>query len=110
MSCRSVHFVCSLSVMMLLMLLPLNLMSTGRELAKWLRSSSVTEQFSLSQEQEDFELGESPGDLTPSDMARFSVMSNDSGIERDLPPSADLSSLSSLDSASISASWEQSKR
>ncbi|KAE8299981.1 Phosphoinositide 3-kinase regulatory subunit 6 [Larimichthys crocea] len=80
-----------------------------RELAKWLRSSSVTEQFSLSQEQEDFELGESPGDLTPSDMARFSVMSNDSGIERDLPPSADLSSLSSLDSASISASWEQSK-
>ncbi|KAM8773611.1 phosphoinositide 3-kinase regulatory subunit 6 isoform 1-T3 [Acanthopagrus schlegelii] len=80
-----------------------------RELARWFRSSSMSEQFCLSQEQEDFELGESPGDLMPSDVARFSVMSNDSGIERDLPPSADLSLLSSLDTSSMSASWEQCK-
>ncbi|XP_040000762.1 phosphoinositide 3-kinase regulatory subunit 6 isoform X2 [Xiphias gladius] len=80
-----------------------------RELAKWFRSSSTSEQFSLSQEQEDFELGESPSDLMPSDMTRFSVMSNDSGIERDLPPTADPSPSSSLDSASISTSWEQCK-
>ncbi|XP_047435230.1 phosphoinositide 3-kinase regulatory subunit 6 isoform X2 [Mugil cephalus] len=79
-----------------------------RELAKWLRSSSVSEQFSLIQEQEDFELGESPSDQMPSDMTRFSVMSNDSGIERDLPPNTDSLS-SSLDSISISASWEQCK-
>ncbi|XP_038569707.1 phosphoinositide 3-kinase regulatory subunit 6 [Micropterus salmoides] len=78
-----------------------------RELAKWFRSSSVSEQFSLCPE--DFELGESPSDLMLSDMARFSVMSNDSGIERDLLPSADPSSLSSLDTASMSASWEQCK-
>lgn len=83
---------------------------TGRELARWFRSSSMSEQFSLSQEQEDFELGESPSDLMLPDMARFSVMSNDSGIERDLPPSADLSLLSSLDASSMSASWEQCKR
>ncbi|GAA6229729.1 phosphoinositide 3-kinase regulatory subunit 6-like [Lates japonicus] len=80
-----------------------------RELAKWFRSSSMSEQFPLSQEQEDFELGESPSDLMPSDMTRFSVMSNDSGIERDLPPSADPSPLSSLDTASLSTSWEQCK-
>ncbi|XP_042341394.1 phosphoinositide 3-kinase regulatory subunit 6 isoform X2 [Plectropomus leopardus] len=78
-----------------------------RELAKWFRSSSMSDQFSLSQEQEDFELGESPGDVMPSDMTRFSVMSNDSGIERDLPPGSDTSPSSSLDSASISTSWEQ---
>uniref|UniRef100_A0A4W6FQX7 Phosphoinositide-3-kinase regulatory subunit 6 n=1 Tax=Lates calcarifer TaxID=8187 RepID=A0A4W6FQX7_LATCA len=80
-----------------------------RELAKWFRSSSMSDQFPLSQEQEDFELGESPSDLMPSDMTRFSVMSNDSGIERDLPPSADPSPLSSLDPASLSTSWEQCK-
>ncbi|KAM7418921.1 hypothetical protein PAMA_016170 [Pampus argenteus] len=80
-----------------------------RELAKWLRSSSMSEQFSLSQEQEDFELGESPGDLMPSDKARFSVMSNDSGIERDLPPTADPFLASSLDTAGMSPSWEQCK-
>ncbi|XP_051240160.1 phosphoinositide 3-kinase regulatory subunit 6 isoform X2 [Dicentrarchus labrax] len=80
-----------------------------RELGNWFRSSSMSEQFSLSQEQEDFELGESPSDLMPSDMTRFSVMSNDSGIERDLPPSADPFPLSSLDTASMSASWEQCK-
>lgn len=82
---------------------------TGRELAKWVRSSPLPEQFSISQEQEDFELGDSPSDLLPSDMIRFSIMSNDSGIERDLPPSADPSLLSSLEASSISASWEQSK-
>ncbi|XP_078136240.1 phosphoinositide 3-kinase regulatory subunit 6 isoform X2 [Sander vitreus] len=80
-----------------------------RELAKWFRSSSMSEQFSLSQEQEDFELGESPSDLMPSDMTRFSVMSNDSGIERDLPPGIDPCQSSSLDTASMSASWEQCK-
>ncbi|XP_069553318.1 phosphoinositide 3-kinase regulatory subunit 6 [Brachyistius frenatus] len=78
-----------------------------RELAKWFRSSSTSEQFSLGQEQEDLELGESPGDLMPS--PRFSVMSNDSGIERDLPPSTDPSPSSSLDAASMSAAWEQCK-
>jgi len=83
--------------------------STGRVLAKWFRSSSMLEQFSLSEEQ-DMEPGESPGDVTPSDMTRYSVMSNDSGIERDLPPGADPSTSSSLDSAGISASWEQHKR
>ncbi|KAM9856970.1 phosphoinositide 3-kinase regulatory subunit 6 [Aulostomus maculatus] len=80
-----------------------------RELAKWLRSSSMSEAFSLSQETEDFELDESPGDLMQSDKIRFSVMSNDSGIERDLPPSADPSTLSPLDSANMSASWENCK-
>ncbi|XP_041821026.1 phosphoinositide 3-kinase regulatory subunit 6 [Chelmon rostratus] len=80
-----------------------------REVAKWFRSSSTSEQFSLSQEQEDFELGESPGDLMPPDMTRFSVMSDDSGIERDLPPSADPSSVSSAETASVSSSWEQCK-
>ncbi|KAM7394064.1 hypothetical protein PAMP_020887 [Pampus punctatissimus] len=80
-----------------------------RELAKWFRSSSMSEQFSLSQEQEDFELGESPGDLMPSDKARFSVMSNDSGIERDLPLTADPFLVSPLDTAGMSTSWEQCK-
>ncbi|XP_029290634.1 LOW QUALITY PROTEIN: phosphoinositide 3-kinase regulatory subunit 6 [Cottoperca gobio] len=80
-----------------------------RVLAKWFRSSSMSEQFSISQEQEDFVLGESPNDLIPSDMTRFSVLSNDSGIERDLPPSADPSSSSTLDAASMSSSWEQCK-
>lgn len=79
-----------------------------RELAKWFRSSSMSDQFSLSPEQEDFELDESP-DLMPSDKTRFSVMSNDSGIERDLPPTADQSPVSTLDAASLSASWEQCK-
>nr|XP_020513247.1 phosphoinositide 3-kinase regulatory subunit 6 [Labrus bergylta]XP_020513248.1 phosphoinositide 3-kinase regulatory subunit 6 [Labrus bergylta] len=78
-----------------------------RVLTKWLRSSSTSEQFSLSQE--DPELGESPSELTPSDMTRFSIMSNDSGIERDLPPGADPSLSSSLDSASLSAPLEQCK-
>ncbi|XP_026159237.1 phosphoinositide 3-kinase regulatory subunit 6 [Mastacembelus armatus] len=80
-----------------------------RELSKWFRSSSVSEQFSISQEQEDFELGDSHSDLMPSDMTRFSVMSNDSGIERDLHPSADRSPSSCLDAASINASWHLSK-
>uniref|UniRef100_UPI0037E8933A phosphoinositide 3-kinase regulatory subunit 6 isoform X2 n=1 Tax=Semicossyphus pulcher TaxID=241346 RepID=UPI0037E8933A len=80
-----------------------------RVLTKWFRSSSMSEQFSLSQELEDLELGESPSDPRPSDITRFSVLSNDSGIERDLPPSADPSLSSSLDSASLSASLEQCK-
>lgn len=86
-------------------------MLTGRGLSKWFRSSSISmEQFSLSQEQDDFELGESPSDLMPSNMTRFSVMSNDSGIERDLPPSADPSPLPSLETTSMSSPWEQFKR
>ncbi|KAK9540005.1 hypothetical protein VZT92_002481 [Zoarces viviparus] len=80
-----------------------------RVLAKWFRSSSISEQFSLSQEQEDGDLGDSPGDLMPPDMTRFSVMSNDSGIERDLPPGADPPPSSSLDSAGMTATWEQCK-
>ncbi|XP_072239571.1 phosphoinositide 3-kinase regulatory subunit 6 isoform X2 [Leuresthes tenuis] len=80
-----------------------------RELTKWLRSSCMSEQFSLGQEQEDFELGESPCDPMPSDMTRFSIMSDDSGIERDLPAGTDPSLSSSLDTSSITASWEQCK-
>nr|XP_020466647.1 phosphoinositide 3-kinase regulatory subunit 6-like isoform X2 [Monopterus albus] len=75
-----------------------------RELARCLRSSSTSEQFSINQEQEDLDLGDSPSDLMPSDLARFSVMSNDSGIERDLPPSTDPSP-----SLFLSSPWEQSK-
>ncbi|XP_027873923.1 phosphoinositide 3-kinase regulatory subunit 6 [Xiphophorus couchianus] len=78
-----------------------------RELAKWFRSSSVSEHFSFSQEQEDFELGESP--FTPGDMPRFSIMSNDSGIEKDLPPSSDFSGSTSLDNPCIVSEWEQCK-
>ncbi|XP_068448546.1 phosphoinositide 3-kinase regulatory subunit 6 [Clinocottus analis] len=79
-----------------------------RVLARWFRSSSISDQNSLSLE--DLVLGESPGDVTPSDTTRFSVLSNDSGIERDLPPSTDPPLSSSLDSASMSSSWEQCKR
>lgn len=75
-----------------------------RELSKWFRSSSVSEQYSTSQDQDDLEIGESPTDL-PSDMTRFSVMSNDSGIERDFTPNAD----PSLDTATLNPTWEQGK-
>ncbi|MEQ2163871.1 hypothetical protein GOODEAATRI_000542, partial [Goodea atripinnis] len=78
-------------------------------LSKWFRSSSVSESFSsFSQEQEDFELGESPCTLMSADMPRFSILSNDSGIERDWPSSFDFSPSSSLDNPSISSPWEQS--
>ncbi|XP_077428129.1 phosphoinositide 3-kinase regulatory subunit 6 [Vanacampus margaritifer] len=80
-----------------------------REVAKWLRSSSSSEQFSLIPEHEDPELGDSSGDLMPPDMTRFSVMSNDSGIERDLPHGGDASPVALLDSGSMSASWEPCK-
>ncbi|XP_071778647.2 phosphoinositide 3-kinase regulatory subunit 6 isoform X1 [Centroberyx gerrardi] len=80
-----------------------------RELARCVRSSSMSEQFSVSQDQDDFLLCDLPSDLTPSDMPRLSVLSNDSGIERDLPPSADPSPTSSLDSSSMGSSGEQSK-
>lgn len=81
-------------------------------LSRWFRSSSTSESFSLSQEQEDLDLGESFSDLLPSDMTRFSFMSNDSGIERDLPPSAEpwSSSLPTLEPTGLSASWEHCKR
>lgn len=75
-----------------------------RELSKWFRSSSVSEQFLMSQDEgQDFELGESPIEL-PSE-TRFSVLSIDSGIERDLPPNSDLS----IDGDAFSATSEQGK-
>ncbi|XP_010871299.1 phosphoinositide 3-kinase regulatory subunit 6 isoform X2 [Esox lucius] len=60
-----------------------------KELAKCVRSSSMS--LTLSQDQEaDFDLVDLPADLTPSSaMPRHSVMSTDSGIERDLPPGAE---------------------
>lgn len=73
-------------------LIPISLMSPlppGRELAKCVRSSSMSsEHFCLTQDQEtDFDLADLPADLTSSSaMPRHSVMSTDSGIERDLPP------------------------
>ncbi|XP_061684835.1 phosphoinositide 3-kinase regulatory subunit 6 isoform X2 [Syngnathoides biaculeatus] len=76
-----------------------------REVAKWLRSSSSSEHFSLGPEHEDPDLGDSLGDLLPPDKTRFSVLSNDSGIERDLPHGGD----ASLDSGRVSASWEPCK-
>ncbi|XP_041837987.1 phosphoinositide 3-kinase regulatory subunit 6 [Melanotaenia boesemani] len=81
-----------------------------RELAKWCRSGDVPEQFCpLSQEQDDLDLGEAPSDLILPYMTRFSIMSDDSGIERDLPTGTDPSPSSSLDTSSITASWEQCK-
>ncbi|KAM3864735.1 phosphoinositide 3-kinase regulatory subunit 6 [Diretmus argenteus] len=78
-----------------------------RQLAKCVRFSSMSEQFSVSQE--DFELCDLTSDLTPSEMPRFSVMSNDSGIERDLPPGADPTPAPALDSLSVGSSREQCK-
>nr|XP_061791945.1 phosphoinositide 3-kinase regulatory subunit 6-like [Nerophis lumbriciformis] len=80
-----------------------------REVAKWLRSSSSQEQFSLTPEHEDPELGDLPSDLMPPDKARFSVMSNDSGIERDLSLAGDASPLASIDSGCGTASWDPCK-
>lgn len=77
-----------------------------RELAKWFRSRSMSENFSVSQDQEYFEQEDPLSDL---DMTRFSVMSSDSGIERDLPPGADPPPSSSPDTASMSELWEQCK-
>lgn len=70
----------------------------------------MSDQFSIIEEQEDPDLGESPIDMMPCDMTRFSIMSNDSGIERDLPPSIEPSQLSSLDAVSMTGPWEQSKK
>ncbi|XP_038137062.1 phosphoinositide 3-kinase regulatory subunit 6-like [Cyprinodon tularosa] len=82
-----------------------------RELSRWFRSSSVTEDFSsFSQEQEDFDLGESPCAMLTADMPRFSIMSNDSGIERDLPPGADVSASSPLDNPGIDSGEQDSGR
>ncbi|CAL1601645.1 unnamed protein product [Knipowitschia caucasica] len=76
-----------------------------RELSKWFRSSSMSDSFSVSQDQDqDFDLGESHIEML-SDMTRFSVMSTDSGIERDLP----LSPESCMDSAAFSSPCEQRK-
>ncbi|XP_072318551.1 phosphoinositide 3-kinase regulatory subunit 6 [Eucyclogobius newberryi] len=85
-------------------------MDIWRELSKFFRSSSSSESFTMSQDQdqnqdqEDFDLGYSPIEL-PSDMARFSIMSNDSGIERDLTPSAD----PCIDGPASSATCEHGK-
>ncbi|XP_072539383.1 phosphoinositide 3-kinase regulatory subunit 6 [Salminus brasiliensis] len=54
-----------------------------RELTKFIRSSSVSDSFSLSSD--DFELPDLPTDLD-SEMPRHSIMSTDSGIERDMQP------------------------
>lgn len=80
---------------------------TGRLLSKWFRSSLSSEQFALSQEQEDFELGDCPSDPSPSETTRYSVMSNDSGIEKDLPPGAELST---PQGPAVHTSWEPRKR
>ncbi|XP_077575939.1 phosphoinositide 3-kinase regulatory subunit 6 isoform X1 [Stigmatopora nigra] len=80
-----------------------------REVAKWLRSSSSPDQFSLSPEHEDPDLGDLPGELMSPDKTRFSVMSNDSGIERDLPLVGDTSLVASIDSSSVTASWDPCK-
>uniref|UniRef100_A0A8C6WK47 Phosphoinositide-3-kinase regulatory subunit 6 n=1 Tax=Neogobius melanostomus TaxID=47308 RepID=A0A8C6WK47_9GOBI len=82
-----------------------------RELSKWFRSSSASDEFSMSQDRDqdqdqdqvDFELGESPIEM-PSE-ARFSVLSSDSGIERDLPPNTD----QLIDGDAFSATCEQGK-
>ncbi|KAJ8001907.1 hypothetical protein DPEC_G00174290 [Dallia pectoralis] len=60
-----------------------------KELAKCVRSRSMS--LSLSQDPEtDFDFADLAADLSPSsDMPRHSVMSTDSGIERDLPPGAE---------------------
>lgn len=72
-----------------------------KELARCVRSCSMSEQFSGTQDQEAFELCDLLGDLMPSETLRHSVMSNDSGIERDLPPGADVSLTSSMESCSV---------
>lgn len=80
-----------------------------RLLSKWFRSSSSSEQFPLSQEQEDFELGDCPSDPSPSETTRhsvMSVMSNDSGIEKDLPPGAELAA---PQGPGAHTSWEAGK-
>ncbi|XP_013860296.1 phosphoinositide 3-kinase regulatory subunit 6, partial [Austrofundulus limnaeus] len=69
-----------------------------RELFKWFRTSSVSDSFScLNQDQDDFEVDEPTCSAMSADMARFSIMSNDSGIERDLPSSFDTSPTTSQD-------------
>ncbi|XP_034044093.1 phosphoinositide 3-kinase regulatory subunit 6 [Thalassophryne amazonica] len=70
-----------------------------RELAKCFRSSSLSESFSFSQENEDFELGDMSGEPVPSDVTRISIQSTDSGIERDLSSSEP--SLSYVDAADM---------
>ncbi|CAL8332172.1 unnamed protein product [Lota lota] len=57
-----------------------------KELYRCVRSSSMSEQFSLTQDHED--ALETSDLLGPQDTPRHSVMSVDSGIERDLPPAA----------------------
>ncbi|XP_076027168.1 phosphoinositide 3-kinase regulatory subunit 6 isoform X2 [Genypterus blacodes] len=73
-------------------------------LGKWFRST-VSSSSSSSMEQEDFELGDLASDPTT---PRFSVVSTDSGIEKDLPPSADPSP-TTTDPASTGASGERCK-
>ncbi|XP_029011904.1 phosphoinositide 3-kinase regulatory subunit 6 [Betta splendens] len=75
-----------------------------RELSKCIRLSSSL-QYSISHEQEDFELGDSPADLLPSDMPRHSVMSNDSGIEKDMSNDSE----SFWEKSLVTALWEQGK-
>lgn len=75
--CHEINFfICVLLSSLVFMLVCL----TGRELAKFVRSSSFCEPFSFP---EDF-MADLSTDLDP-EMPRHSVMSTDSGIERDLP-------------------------
>ncbi|XP_004065829.1 phosphoinositide 3-kinase regulatory subunit 6 [Oryzias latipes] len=78
-----------------------------RELAKWFRSSNTLEQFpSFCEDDDDFDFGDPLSTLIAADMPRFSILSSDSGIEKDLPPGDDTCSLTSLDTNSLSNSSE----
>ncbi|XP_056136329.1 phosphoinositide 3-kinase regulatory subunit 6 [Lampris incognitus] len=80
-----------------------------KELTRCVRSNSMSEQLCFGQDQEDFELCDLPSVLTSSEMPRHSVMSNDSGIERDLPCGTEPSSASLLESLHIGSSGEHSE-
>ncbi|XP_043940958.1 phosphoinositide 3-kinase regulatory subunit 6 [Protopterus annectens] len=58
-----------------------------RELAHFCKPRSRSEPYSVSQVLENFELSDVIMDISLGEQTRFSVMSNDSGIERDLPSS-----------------------
>lgn len=83
---------------------------TGRELTKWFRSSNMLEHFpSFCEDEDDFDFGDPLSTMIEVDMPRFSILSSDSGIEKDLPPGDDTFSVSSLDTNSPSPLGEPSK-
>ncbi|KAF6721966.1 Phosphoinositide 3-kinase regulatory subunit 6 [Oryzias melastigma] len=80
-----------------------------RELTKWFRSSNMLEHFpSFCEDEDDFDFGDPLSTMIEVDMPRFSILSSDSGIEKDLPPGDDTFSVSSLDTNSPSPSGEPS--